>query len=200
MSTVRGSHVVTALGWGLMLGGVLLMPISLITALMLLAGSYGTAGATFGGVLLFVFGPACAALAGFGLWRRWRWALACVLVMLLTVILLQVLGWWRGPTPEHSYLSPGGTRTTVSASEAQYSLPLALACAALLAFLLQPRIRAEFAVRQPGPRGEAATTTPHQGATPASAPEQMARGWRVGHRGRDAPCITRSGAKGPGSV
>lgn len=67
------SRLLTALAWLLMAAGLLLSPISVITALMLLAGSHGTANASIGGILLFVFGPSAALLTGFALWRRWRW-------------------------------------------------------------------------------------------------------------------------------
>lgn len=190
MTAQAHSRVVTVLAWLLMLGSTLLLPISFFSALMLLVGSHGTENATLGGILLIVFGPAAMLLAGFGLWRRWRWAWAATLLLLAALLLQQVAGWWRGPTPERIYVSPSGTTTTVSASPAQYSLPLALVCALLLVFLLQPRVRAEFAARRPrpGPSPAPGAGTPpgrDAAAVTTGTAQASARGWRVGHRGRD---------------
>jgi len=164
MNAPARSRLVTVLAWLLMAASVLLLPISFISALMFLAGSYGTANASLGGALLVLFGPAATLLAGFGLWRRWRWAWAYVLLLMLAILAVQVAGWWRGPTPRHSYVSDSGVPTTVLASEAQYSTPLVLACAMVLVLLALPSVRAEFFP-----------------ARTAAVP----RGWRLGHLGRD---------------
>jgi hypothetical protein len=177
------SRLLTALAWLLMAAGLLLSPISVITALMLLAGSHGTANASIGGILLFVFGPSAALLTGFALWRRWRWGWIAAVLVLASVLLLQIAGWWHGPTPQRSYLSDRGTPTTVSAAAAPYSLPVALTCVALLAFLLQPRVRRAFFARRGTPPPAPASPPPPTAA--ASDPGAAARDWRVGHRGRD---------------
>ena len=153
-----------------MAASALLLPISFISALMFLAGSYGTANASLGGALLVVFGPAATLLAGFGLWRRWRWAWAYVLLLMLAILALQAAGWWRGPTPQYTTVSASGVPTTVLASEAQYTPALMLACAAVLVLLMLPRVRAEFFAPRPKP-------LPASGAA--------SRDWRLGHQGRD---------------
>lgn len=181
MSAPPRSLLVTILAWLLVIGGVLLLPISFISALMLMVGSHGTANATLGGAVMVVFGPAAVAVAGFGLWRRWRWAWASVLVGLLAVLLWQAAGWWRGPTPSHSYVSPGGTLVTVTGSGPAYSPLLILASIAALGLLLLPGVRAEF---RP-PLAVAATAAPAAGPPPEAEAEARARGWRVGHQGRD---------------
>lgn len=179
------SPLVTVLAWLLMLGSGLLLPISFISALMLLAGSHGTASASVGGVLLIVFAPAATLLAGFGLWRRWRWAWVYLLLLALAVLVLQIVGWWRGPTPQTSYVSASGVLNTVSASEAQYSPLLILVCGAVLVLLSLPRVRAEFLVAPSStPAAKGPVTQPPNVASAADA-IVAARGWRVGHQGRD---------------
>lgn len=71
----RRSLVVTLLAWVMMLAGGLGLPISFITAAMLLVGSYGTpANAGLVESCCFVLGPVALVVAGFGLLKRWRWA------------------------------------------------------------------------------------------------------------------------------
>ncbi|MCC6560841.1 MAG: hypothetical protein IT478_05755, partial [Xanthomonadales bacterium] len=127
----------------LMLGSVLMLPISAISALMLFVGSHGTAHAEAGGIFLIVVAPGLTLVAGFGLWRRQRWAHVCVVLLLVAVLVAQGLGWWRGPTPQHTTVSASGTVTTVMAAPAAYSPLLTLVAVALIAFLLQPWVRAE---------------------------------------------------------
>lgn len=179
------SPLVTVLAWLLMLGSGLLLPISFISALMLLVGSHGTASATVGGVLLIVFAPAATLLAGFGLWRRWRWAWVYVLLLALAVLVVQIVGWWRGPTPQYSYVSASGVLNTVSASEAQYSPLLILVSGVVLVLLSLPRVRAEFfTARSAAPAAKGPVTQPPNVASAIDA-IAAARGWRVGHQGRD---------------
>jgi hypothetical protein len=144
MNVPARSRMLTVLACLLMLASGLLLPVSVISAAMLLAGSHGTANATVGGVLMIVFGPPATLVAGFGLWWRRRWAWGYVLMLMLTILAVQFAGWWRGPTPQYSYVSPSGTKTTVLASEAQYSPLLIVFCGAVLCVLLLPRVRAEF--------------------------------------------------------
>jgi len=182
------SPLVTVLAWLLMLGSGLLLPISFVSALMLMVGGDGTASATVGGVLLIVFAPAATLLAGFGLWRRWRWAWVYLMLLALAVLVLQIVGWWLGPTPQHSYVSASGVLNTVSAAQAQYSPLLILVCSGVLALLLLPRVRAEFSI---APSAASAASTAKGPVTQppnvASAKDAIAagRGWRVGHQGRD---------------
>ena len=185
MNAAPRSLLVTVLAWLLMLGSGLLLPISVISALMLMVGSDGTASATVGGVLLIVFAPAATLLAGFGLWRRWRWAWVYILLLALAVLIQQFIGWWRGPTPQHSYVSASGVLTTVSASEAQYSPLLILVCCVVMALLLLPRVRAEFFTARPAAATAKGPVTQPPKFAPTNDAIDAARGWRVGHQGRD---------------
>lgn len=164
----RRSRPVTVLAVLVMLGSVLLLPISLISALMLLAGSHGTEHATLGGGLLVVLGPALTLVAGFGLWWRWRWAWGCLLLVLLAVLVTQFAGWWQGPTPARSEVSPSGVLVTVSGSPARYSLPLIGVCVGLAAFLLRPGVRAEFRYGSPALAAPTPSPPPGQPASPAA--------------------------------
>jgi hypothetical protein len=184
MSAARRSYLVSGLGGLLVAGGLFLLPISIFSALTFMVGGYGTANAGVSGALLVVFGPAATMLAGIGLWRRWRWAWVYVVLLALAVLALQIVGWWRGPTPQYNYVSASGVPTTVLASEAQYSLPLLLACVVVPALLVLPRVRAEFFAARPIARRDA----PPAGTARAKSDRQAAeaaRGWRVGHEGRD---------------
>jgi len=162
----------------LMLGGLLMLPISAISALMLLAGSHGTANAEAGGVFLIVFAPALTLVAGFGLWRRQRWAHVCVVILLLAVLVLQGLGWWRGPMPGHTTVSASGTVTTVMAAPAAYSPLLTLVAVALLAYLLQSGVRGECFRKRSAAASASPGTPPPVPAAPlpvrdSSSPERM---------------------------
>lgn len=178
MDAAQRSRLLTPLAMLLMLGSVLLLPISAISALMLLAGSHGTSHAEPGGIFLIVVAPALTLVAGFGLWRRQRWAHVCVVILLVAVLVSQGLGWWRGPTPQHTTRSASGTVTTVMAAPAAYSPALMLIAAALLAYLLQPGVRAECArkrsaasaARPDTPPPLPAATVPARDASP---PERM---------------------------
>ncbi len=185
LNVVPRSPLVTMLAWLLMLGSGLLLPISFISAMMLLVGGDGTANATAGGALLFVFAPAATLLAGFGLWRRWRWAWGYLLLLALAVLVVQIVGWWRGPTSQYSYVTASGVLNTVSASEAQYSPLLILVCGAVLVLLSLRRVRAEFfTARSAAPAAKGPVAQPPDVPTAKDA-IVAARGWRVGHQGRD---------------
>ena len=67
--TRRRSILVTLIAWGMMLIGLVGMPISVITALMFLAKSYGTANAGFWDSCVVVLGPALVMVTGWGLFN-----------------------------------------------------------------------------------------------------------------------------------
>lgn len=179
MDAARPSRLLTVLAMLLMLGSALLLPISAISALMLLVGSHGTANAEAGGIFLIVVAPALTLVAGFGLWRRQRWAHVCVVLLLVAILVSQGLGWWRGPTPPDTTVSASGSVTTVMAAPAAYSPALTLVAVALLAFLLQPGVRAECARKRSAASAAHPDTPPPLPAAPppardASPPERMA--------------------------
>lgn len=142
----RKSLFITALVWVFITLGTVLLPVSAITLLMIVAGSHGTVSTSLSGFLLVVGGPPATVLAGIGLMRRWRWAYACSLVLLVSVT------WWhlailvRGPIPEHTYTTASGVRTTVLASNINYPAHLAALAIVVGIFLkLATRaVRTEF--------------------------------------------------------
>ena len=185
------SRLVTLLAWALMIGGALLTPISAISLLMLVAGSYGSQSATLSGFFVVVVLPPATLLAGFGLWRRSRLAHLCVLLLLGGVAAWNAGQLLRGPTKAHTVYSADGVPTHVSGSEVDYPLHAMVTLVALgaLALLLRPSVRGEFPSRTASvPRTDAVPREPVPAATPRSPddrPDAVARGWRVGHRGRD---------------
>lgn len=143
--------MVTLLAWGMMLMGGLGLPISGILALMLIAGSYGTVNAAFLDSCVVVLGPLGVLILGFGLLRRWLWAL------LGTVVLLAVIGFhqgWtvvRGPSETKTYTTASGVKVTeTSAGPHALALPIMGLCAGLGVWLLSRRVRAEFQGSRPG--------------------------------------------------
>lgn len=127
-----------------MIGSGLLLPISLISAAMLLVKSYGTASATPLGIATIVFGPAAGLVAGFGLWRRQRWAWFLAVAMLVVSIgvnLHAILTTERGT---RQFVSPSGTLTTVTTEGASPLWAFVIFAALALLFLGLPRVRREF--------------------------------------------------------
>ena len=138
--------LVTALAWVIIVGSALATPISVISCLMVLVGSYGTSSADPIGGLIVVGGPFAFLLAGIGLRRRKRWAHYLMLAALFALLAYNVYGILRGPSPASSYVSADGVPTTVLASEAPYSLPLIAICICVLILLLAPNVRSEFGI------------------------------------------------------
>lgn len=174
--------LVTLAAWPFIIGGAALSVISAISFLMLLARSYGT---NTGGPLdwlIVLAGPPVTFVAGIGLLRRRRRAWFCVIGILLALLAWQ--GWHMANPPSAettTYVSPRGVKTTVIGSGPGYSLPLIGACAGMLALLLSPRARREFARSQ-----EKCQAPPASPPAAPPAPQAMSRrDWRVGHTGRD---------------
>jgi hypothetical protein len=187
------STLVTVLAWGVIVGGAILTPISIISFAMLLVGSYGT---STGGVLdwiAVVGGPSAALVAGIGLLRRKRWARTFLLALLAAALAYNAYGFAKGPTTGSTSVSPDGVTNTVLPSTANYSTPIVAICIGLLVALVSRKVRAEFGSspvnRGPsdshqnmGHSGEHST-----GSSPLdSGRSDKARGWRVGHQGRDS--------------
>ncbi len=145
--SARRLGFLNTLGWGFIITGALASPISLISALMILAGGDGTASGSLFDGLIVIGGPPATLICGIGLLRRRHWADAyalAVLGVLTTHSLVQIV---RGSTPEHSTVSPNGVITTVLASSPNYALHILIIaiCVGLLIKLRSPAIRAAFA-------------------------------------------------------
>ncbi len=144
------SRLVTLLAWVTMGIGVIGLPISFISLLMVLAHSYGTANANFLETCLFVMWPCIALGVGFALWRRWRVGGIGIVGMLVIFILMHSWKLLAGPTPStpgntYTYTSASGVKTTVIGAGTNYhSLPILLLCAGTLAKLLTRRVWGEF--------------------------------------------------------
>lgn len=149
MPNPKRSWFITLLAIAMVLSGLLLTPISFITLLMLIAGSPGTQSAEFFEGSAIVFGPLFTAVSGVGLWFRKRWAWACTVAILVIALVVDVRTLVRGPQPEQVYVSPSGTRTTISATGTGNALPSALVCSALLVLLAFRLQRGEFSPPSP---------------------------------------------------
>lgn len=165
------SPFITVLAWFLMIVGSLGLPISVISAAMILVKSYGTQTSDPIGFIIVVLGPTMLLITGFGLLKRLGWARGAVLMLLALIIVSNGRDLLRGPRPTTTYTSSSGVETTVLGSGPNFnSLPVIGVCAALLVKLLSRSVREEF------PVGSSATRR---------LPGNRPRSWRVGHRGRD---------------
>jgi hypothetical protein len=145
----RRSVFLTAVGWVFIAVGAIASPVSVISSLMILAGSHGTANASFSGGLVVIGGPPATLVAGIGLLRRWRWAYGYALALLVLSTAYNLAQILRGSTPERSTVSADGVTHTVLASSPNYPLHLLVIAISvgLLVKLLTPAIRAEFSHR-----------------------------------------------------
>ena len=176
------SLFVTVLAWLMMLIGVIGLPISFITVLMLVAHSYGTNTFDPVGFITVVLGPPILLATGFGLLRRWRWALVSNAVILIFIVLTHAWHLIQGPRKTRSFVDAAGVQTTVTGSGTNfYSVPFILLGAGVLIKLASPHVRDEFArpTAPPTSRPAAADVSAH------GAMQGDHRTWRVGHRGRD---------------
>jgi hypothetical protein len=144
-STPRPAFL-TALGRVFLIAGALATPISLISALMILAGGDGSSGGSFFGGLIVIAGPPATLIAGIGLLRRQHWAYGYAMTVLGVFAAHSLVQIIRGETPERSTVSPSGLITTTLASSPSYPLHLLIIAIslALLWKLRSPTIRAEF--------------------------------------------------------
>jgi hypothetical protein len=145
-SSIRRSIFVTGVGWVFVIAGGLTTPVSLISALMILSGGYGSSGGSFFGGLIVIGGPAATLISGIGLLRRRHWAYGYALAVLGVFALHSLVEVFRGSTPERSTVSPSGVITTVLTSSPSYPLHFMIIAIStgLLVKLRSPVIRAEF--------------------------------------------------------
>jgi hypothetical protein len=159
-----------------------MLPISLITFLMVLVGSYGTRPFDPVGFLTIAVAPPVALVAGVGLLRRWRWARLVLLALAAAVLGSAVSDLARGPTPQQEFVSPSGTKTTIMATQPRGVVPRVGVSLGVIVLLLLPGVRKEFAG---GATASRVARTPLTSAPAPVADEVPRSGWRVGHRGRD---------------
>ena len=175
------SLFVTVLAWLMMVIGLIGLPISFISGLMVAAHSYGTNTSDPVGFITVVLGPPILLATGFGLLRRWRWALVSNAIILVFIVLTHAGQIIQGPLKARTFVDAAGVQTTVAGSGTNlYSVPIILLCVGVLIKLASPHVRHEFA----------RTACPTPPPTPAgvsaqAAPQGDHRTWRVGHRGRD---------------
>jgi hypothetical protein len=159
--------------------GGLAVPISVISAIMFLVHSYGTANAGFLDSCIVILGPVVMLCVGFGLLRRWKWALLGTIALLAIVIVTHAWKLVEGSRSTTITTSPSGVPTTVIGSGPNIaSLPIILLCAGLLARLLSGGVREEFQNQSSPPMTSSEDTS-------SALTDNDPRGWRVGHVGRD---------------
>jgi hypothetical protein len=175
--------MVTVLAWFTMVCSGALIPISVISLLMIIAGSYGTQTSDPVGFFTVIVAPALTFLAGLGLLLRWRWARYYMFVLLAVLIAANVKALASaGKTTTIRTTSSGVVTTSedVWGGPNYHSAPIIAICVAAIAVLCLPGVRREF-------RGG---LEPEEDPAPAAGPEPVppplpGREWRVGHRGRD---------------
>ena len=145
----------TLLAWFLMLAGIIGLPISGITVLMIMVKSYGTQTSDPLGFVIIVLGPAMLLITGFGLLRRRWWARGAAMLLLVAVMTFHAWELIKGPRPTTTYTSASGVRTTVMGSGTNHaSLPIIALCLGVLIKLRSAAVRAEFAASSPPPIGQ----------------------------------------------
>jgi len=146
------SLFVTLLAWIMMLVGVVGLPISAITAMMVLVHSYGTANAGFLDTCTVVLGPLFIITTAVGLLRRWRLAHGVTIALMLVIFVAQAWQLVQGPRPATISTSASGVITTTMGSDTNVtSLLTMLVCAGLSLKLASRDVRQEFKVLPPSP-------------------------------------------------
>jgi len=170
----------------------LLAPISVISLMMILVGSYGTGTRDPIGFLSVVVAPPATFFAGFGLLLRWRWARFYMLGLLVILIIVNVSELSRSGVTTTTYTSASGQKTTkdVWSGPNYYSVPVIVVCAVVMAGLLLPAVAREFhEARKPKQsakqRADAANSRSTETSIEAALAAPIDRDWRVGHQGRD---------------
>jgi hypothetical protein len=172
------SALLTAFAWVVIGLSALVLPISFISVLMVVAGHPGTQNVEPLGAFTVLVGPTMTLVAGIGLLRRQRWAWWILVLSLVAIIVSNVRTMIRVESGPSHYVSPSGVPTTVYKTSIPSLGPIIGASVLALGFLLTRRVRAEC-------RGKAPSFSTAELVPPAC--KGGARGWRVGHAGRD--CI-----------
>lgn len=149
----RRSWFITLLGWAIIIISGLLVPISVISFLMILAGSHGTSTFDPVGFVLIVIAPAASLVAGIGLIRRCSWARRYVIVLLGLLIAYNAWELFAGRPETTTYTSSTGQTTTVQTSYGgrRFHLPAVVIGTLLLAGLCKRSVGEEFRPTAPPP-------------------------------------------------
>ncbi len=170
------STLLTAFAWLVIGLSALGIPISVISGLMLIAGSYGTQNAEPLGAFTVLAGPTLTLVAGIGLLRRQRWGWWILVLVLGAIVVSNVWTMLAVKAGPSHFVSPEGVPTTVLQSGTVGLATIVVVSASSLGFLLTRRVRTECGVK--AVRLSMAEIVP-------PALKGGARGWRVGHAGRD---------------
>ena len=139
------SRRVTAVAWLLMASSALMLPISACSALMVAAGSQGTAHTDVVGYATVVLGPAFMLACGYGLLRRRTWGYAGVLAVLAAIMLVNAYGMATAPAADVTTVGPDGVLHTRLGGGAGFLAPFVVVPGVLIAILLTARARRDFA-------------------------------------------------------
>jgi hypothetical protein len=132
----------------MMLMGIVGLPFSITTAMMLAVHSYGTAHAGCLDACAILFAPSVLIITAIGLLRRRHWAHSATIALPLIVFMTQ--GWQllQGPLPTTTTTSASGVLTTTMRSGTDStSLPILLVCLGLVWKLSSRGVREAFSIK-----------------------------------------------------
>ena len=185
-NTPTRSAAITVIAWLAIVAGGLGSTISVITAAMFAVGSYGTKNASALAALVTIAGPPLLFTAGIGLLRRKRIAWFTIVAILIAMLV------WQGseflkPTmaEDRTFIDSNGVQTTVMSGGTRHSMPIVAVCIAALTILLSQKMLTELSPARTGQPRQHGPIPPSRGELDAAEDRGVARGWRVGHRGRD---------------
>ena len=140
--------LITVVAWLVIVGSAILLPISVISTFMVLAGSYGTANVNLVEGSVVILGPPVTFIAGIGLLRRWRWSWVYMLAVLIGFVVWSAGRIIKGPSPARTTTSANGTRITVSATEVNHRFhgTVIVVSLGLFTFFLSSSVRSAFGV------------------------------------------------------
>jgi len=143
-SSPRSTRV-TAVAWIVIVLGALMLPISACSALMVAAGSQGTSSTDVLGYVTVVFGPIVAVACGVGMLGRKAWGFYGTLAILFAIALVNGYDMATAPMNDVTTVGPDGVRHTTLGGGAAFLAPFVLVPGVLIAILLTPRARRDFA-------------------------------------------------------
>jgi hypothetical protein len=161
----KRSVIIPFLASLVLLAGALGAIFSIIVAIMLAGGGYGTAQTGLANVCAIFGGPPLCIATGVGLLRRKRWAWLALIALLALTTVIQTRAALTPPREPIVTLSPGGVPTTTYHTESAAALPIAVVSLAILALLFSPKVRAEFPRATPAHPTSSPPSQPRPGDT-----------------------------------